>query len=177
MTHVSQSEQGHGAFSRRLFLKGASTAAATGALAGGMAAEAQPGATAAVATLRGTTKISLHINGQDLALEVEPRTTLLSALRTRLEPGLTGTKEVCDRGACGACSVQVDGALVASCMMLAVDAVGKKVTTIEGLSSGDRLDPIQQAFLKHDALQCGFCTPGMVMACKTLLEKNKNPKA
>jgi xanthine dehydrogenase YagT iron-sulfur-binding subunit len=113
------------------------------------------------------------VNGKDYRLKVEPRVTLLRALRNDLD--LTGTKEICDRGACGGCSVTIDGTLINSCMMLAVDAVGRKVGTIEGLAKGDKLDPIQEAFVKHDALQCGFCTPGMVMACKTLLESNKSP--
>jgi xanthine dehydrogenase YagT iron-sulfur-binding subunit len=117
--------------------------------------------------------ITLNVNGKDHKLKVEPRLTLLRALRNELD--LTGSKEVCDRGACGACSVHLDGMLVTSCMTLAVDAVGKKVTTIEGLAKGDKLDPIQAAFVQHDALQCGFCTPGMVMACKALLNENKSP--
>jgi aerobic-type carbon monoxide dehydrogenase small subunit (CoxS/CutS family) len=117
--------------------------------------------------------ITLNVNGKDHKLKVEPRVTLLRALRNELD--LTGSKEVCDRGACGACSVHLDGMLVTSCMTLAVDAVGKKVTTIEGLAKGDKLDPIQAAFVQHDALQCGFCTPGMVMACKALLNENKSP--
>jgi xanthine dehydrogenase YagT iron-sulfur-binding subunit len=117
--------------------------------------------------------ITLDVNGKSYKLSVEPRQTLLRALRNQLD--LTGTKEICDRGACGGCSVQLDGNLINSCMTLAVDAVGHKVTTIEALSSGDKLHPLQEAFCKHDALQCGFCTPGMVMACKTLLDKEKNP--
>lgn len=117
--------------------------------------------------------ITLTVNGKDHALSIEPRLTLLRALRNELD--LTGPKEICDRGACGGCSVLLDGVLVNACMMLAVDAAGRQVTTIEALSQGDRLDPIQTAFVKADALQCGFCTPGMVMACKALLTTNKNP--
>jgi xanthine dehydrogenase YagT iron-sulfur-binding subunit len=117
--------------------------------------------------------ITLTVNGKPRHLEIEPRVTLLRALRNDLD--LTGPKEVCDRGACGACSVHLDGKLVNSCMLLAVDAIGKKVTTIEALSENGKLHPIQQEFVKHDALQCGFCTPGMVMACKALLDKNKEP--
>ena len=113
------------------------------------------------------------MNGKDYKLKVEPRITLLRALRNDLD--LTGTKEICDRGACGGCSVQLDGMLVNSCMMLAVDAVGRKVGTIEGLAKGDKLHPLQEAFVEHDALQCGFCTPGMVMACKTLLDEQQEP--
>ncbi len=117
--------------------------------------------------------ITLNVNGKNHSLKVEPRITLLRALRNELD--LTGTKEICDRGACGGCSVLLDGKLVNSCMMLAVDAVGAKIGTIEGLAKGDKLDPIQAAFVQHDGLQCGFCTPGMVMACKALLETNKKP--
>jgi xanthine dehydrogenase YagT iron-sulfur-binding subunit len=117
--------------------------------------------------------ITLNVNGKDYRLKVEPRITLLRALRNDLD--LTGTKEICDRGSCGGCSVLVDGTLLNSCMMLAVDAVGHEVGTIEGLAEGDKLHPIQEAFVKHDALQCGFCTPGMVMACKSLLDSNKSP--
>ncbi len=117
--------------------------------------------------------ITLEVNGKKQNLQVEPRTTLLRALRNQLD--LTGTKEVCNGGACGACSVQLDGKLVNSCMVFAVDAAGRKVATIEGLSNGDKLHPIQTAFVKYDALQCGFCTPGMVMACKAILDKHKTP--
>src|SRR5262249_19594233 len=105
----------------------------------------------------GRIRIKLHINGADRALEVEPRTTLLAALRDQL--GLTGAKPVCDRGACGACTVQVGGQPVCSCMLLALDARGKPIVTIEGLEHKGQLAPIQQAFIEHDALQCGFCTP------------------
>jgi aerobic-type carbon monoxide dehydrogenase small subunit (CoxS/CutS family) len=117
--------------------------------------------------------VTLNVNGKQRHLSIEPRVTLLRALRNELD--LTGPKEICDRGACGGCSVHIDGKLVNSCMMLAVDAVGKEVTTIEALSEGGKLHPIQAEFVKADALQCGFCTPGMVMACKALLDKNKNP--
>jgi xanthine dehydrogenase YagT iron-sulfur-binding subunit len=117
--------------------------------------------------------ITLEVNGKKRPLSVEPRVTLLRALRNDLD--VTGPKEICDRGACGGCSVMIDGNLVNSCMMLAVDAVGKKITTVEGLADGDKLHPIQQEFVKFDALQCGFCTPGMVMACKAILDKNKKP--
>lgn len=117
--------------------------------------------------------VTLNVNGKVLTATIEPSTTLLDALR--MNHNLTGSKEVCDRGSCGACSVLVDGKLVVSCMMLAVDAVGSQVTTVEGLAQGDKLDPIQEAFVKHDALQCGFCTPGLVMACKAVLNSNPKP--
>ena len=118
-------------------------------------------------------KITLNINSVDTALTIDPATTLMEALRWHTP--LTGTKEVCDRGACGACSVLMDGKLINSCMMLAIDAMGSKIITIEGLSQGEKLDPLQEAFVKHDALQCGFCTPGLVLACKALLDGNPKP--
>jgi aerobic-type carbon monoxide dehydrogenase small subunit (CoxS/CutS family) len=118
-------------------------------------------------------RIMLNVNGRAREATIEPATTLLEALRVHLS--LTGTKEICDRGACGGCSVLVDGALTASCMMLATDAVGTRITTIEGLANGDTLDPIQESFVRHDALQCGYCTPGMIIAAKALLDENPRP--
>ena len=121
----------------------------------------------------GAVRIDLDINGKTMFLEVEPRTTLAEALRDWLD--LTGTKVVCDRGACSACTVWIDGQPVCSCMTLAVDAVDRPIRTIEGLAIGEKLHPVQEAFIEHDAMQCGFCTPGMIMACAALLEKNKKP--
>jgi len=106
--------------------------------------------------------VRLRINGRDQELQLEPRVSLLDALRERL--GLTGTKKGCDHGQCGACTVLIDGRRVLSCLTLAVQADGKRVTTIEGLADGERLHPMQQAFLDHDALQCGYCTPGQIMS-------------
>lgn len=117
--------------------------------------------------------VTLNINGKPLAVKVEPATTLLEALRFHLN--LTGSKEICDRGACGGCSVIVDGKLVNSCMMLALDAVGTQVTTVEGLARDGKLDPVQESFVRHDGLQCGYCTPGLVMACRALLNDNPKP--
>ena len=109
------------------------------------------------------TTIQLEINGQTQALEVEPRVTLLDALRDHLQ--LTGTKKDCDQGQCGACTVHVDGERVLSCLTLAAQAEGRKITTVEGLSGpGGELDPVQAAFLEHDAFQCGYCTPGQIMS-------------
>src|SRR5688572_3110553 len=153
---------------RRGFLGTSAAAGGVALTAGKVQAAAKPKTIAAAKT-----SLTLNVNGKARSLKIEPRVTLLRALRNELD--LTGPKEVCDRGACGACSVHIDGKLVNSCMMLAADAVGKKVTTIEALSEGDKLHPIQAEFVKNDALQCGFCTPGMVMACKAILDKNKNP--
>jgi aerobic-type carbon monoxide dehydrogenase small subunit (CoxS/CutS family) len=106
-------------------------------------------------------------------VQIEPRTTLAEALRIHL--GMTGTKIVCDRGVCSGCTVWLDKMPVNSCMTLAIDAIGHHVTTIEGISSEGEMHPLQAAFVKHDAMQCGFCTPGMVMSCAALLERNPNP--
>ncbi len=114
--------------------------------------------------------IELDVNGQRVAVKADPATTLVEVLRDTL--GLTGTKVGCDRGACSACSIWLDGDVIASCMTFALDVRGRKIVTIEGLSKGDRLHPVQQAFIEHDALQCGFCTPGMIMSCARLVERN-----
>ncbi|HXG92835.1 MAG TPA: (2Fe-2S)-binding protein [Blastocatellia bacterium] len=119
------------------------------------------------------TPIKLTINGKQLTAQVEPRVTLLDTLRNELD--LTGAKRVCDRGTCGACTVIMDGKPVYSCSVLAIEAQGKQITTVEGLMQGDKLHPIQQAFVDNDAQQCGFCTPGFVVACKAFLDKHPNP--
>jgi len=121
----------------------------------------------------GAVPIRLRVNGVEHTLDVEPRLTLLDALRDRL--ALTGTKRACDRGACGACTVLADGRPIYACTMLAVSAQGMEITTVEVLSSGDGLDPLQAAFIKHDALQCGLCTPGFLMALKAQLLRNPHP--
>lgn len=161
--------------SRRGFLKGAGLTAATTVLdtASALARDAQEAVKRSAAVGPDAIPIKLDVNGQEHAVTVEPRYTLAETLRDDLN--LTGTKVVCDRGSCSACSVWVDGVPQLACMTLAVDAVGRKITTIEGLSHGDQLHPIQAAFIKHDAMQCGFCTPGMVMSCAALLERNPHP--
>ena len=165
----------HG-FSRRTFLQTMSATAAAGSLqaaAAAAVAESRRTADEPVVNGPGPVEVVLRVNGKALKAMIEPATTLLDVLR--LEHNLTGSKEVCDRGACGACSVLVDGKLTVSCMMLAMDAVGSEVTTVEGLAQGDKLDPVQEAFIRHDALQCGYCTPGLVMASRALLNANPKP--
>jgi len=120
-----------------------------------------------------TTKVRLLINGRSHSVAVEPRNTLLYVLRERL--GMTGTKVGCERGECGACTVLIDGISRYSCLTLAVEADGREVTTIEGLSVGGRLGSVQRAFVEHDAFQCGYCTPGQVMAAEALLRRNPDP--
>jgi len=161
-----------GGMTRRDFLKSAGAAIAGTAVAGSaQAAPAAPQAEQAGAS--GTVSIALDVNGVRRALEVEPQATLVEVLRGPLD--LPGTKVGCDRGACSACTVWLDGLPVLSCMTLAVDVGERKVVTIEGLARGEELHPVQSAFIEHDAIQCGFCTPGLVMSCAALLEKNRNP--
>src|SRR4030042_5501627 len=118
-------------------------------------------------------EIRLTVNGMNYQLSIEPGRTLLEVLRENL--GLTGTKKSCNEGECGACTVIMEGKPVASCLILAVDAQGKEITTIEGIAEGEKLHPIQEAFLKHGAIQCGYCTPGMVMSAKAFLDHNPRP--
>jgi xanthine dehydrogenase YagT iron-sulfur-binding subunit len=121
----------------------------------------------------GRVPITLKVNGVEKKVAVEPRATLAEALRIDLD--LTGTKIGCDRGACSACTVWVDGTPVCACMTFALDVGARPVTTIEGLARGNTLHPVQEAFIEHDALQCGFCTPGMIMSCAALLQRNSAP--
>jgi len=118
-------------------------------------------------------ELELKINGEVYLVSIEPWKTLLEVLRETLN--LTGTKEACGKGDCGACTVLLDGKPINSCLTLAVEAQGKDILTIEGLAQGGQLHPIQQAFIKHGAIQCGFCTPGMILSAKALLDKNPHP--
>jgi carbon-monoxide dehydrogenase small subunit len=118
-------------------------------------------------------EITLNVNGNEYTLEVKSSATLLDVIREHL--GLTGTKEGCGEGECGACTVLMDGPAVNACLILAVEANGRRITTIEGLSHGEELHPIQQAFVDIGGMQCGFCTPGMILSAKVLLDKNQNP--
>ena len=162
--------------SRRKFLKGfgitsIGIAAGGEGLLGTLQASCAPGQ----GTISGTEaqEIILNVNGKSMRVMAEPRTTLADALRDQLK--LTGTKIGCERGACGACTVIIDEKTKASCMTLAIDAVGAEIETIEGLEADGKLHPIQEAFIEHDAMQCGFCTSGMVMSCKNLLDQNPKP--
>jgi xanthine dehydrogenase YagT iron-sulfur-binding subunit len=121
----------------------------------------------------GAVPVRLNVNGRPVDLRIEPRVTLLDALRMRAD--LTGNKRGCDRGTCGACTMLVDGRPVYSCSTLAIEVQGKQIRTVDGLASGDTLHPVQQAFCDKDALMCGFCTPGFIMASVGLLEKHPSP--
>jgi len=161
--------------SRRGFLKGAGlTTVGTVALQTGVLGNTLPEETLDQKSIGpDSTLIKLNVNGKIRSLAVEPRTTLASALRDSLQ--LTGTKVVCDRGACSACTVWLDGKPVNSCLTLAVEVTDREITTIEGIGSNEELHPVQQAFIDHDASQCGYCTPGMIMTATHLLEHNSSP--
>ncbi|MCI0461291.1 MAG: (2Fe-2S)-binding protein [Gemmataceae bacterium] len=171
-------KNGPGGLSRRQFLKGSGAAAAASAL--GTAplpplVAADDAADKAKATGMGpaAVRIQLNVNGQKMETNVEPRVTLLDALRNYLD--VTGCKRVCDRGSCGACTVMLDGKPIYSCTMLALEAQGKPIKTAEALISGGKLDAVPAAFAQYDAQQCGFCTPGFVVAMRAAFDKN--PKA
>ncbi|HYB53633.1 MAG TPA: 2Fe-2S iron-sulfur cluster-binding protein [Thermoanaerobaculia bacterium] len=161
------SDEPKSGFTRRDLVRGA----IVGAVVAGVAPRSAPAEPSAVGP--GAVPLELNINGQVHHLTVEPRVVLADALRDRL--GLTGTKVVCGRGACGACTVLVDGQASCSCLMLAHEVRGKRITTIEGLTRDGAPAAIQAAFVASDAMQCGFCTPGMVMSCEALLARNPRP--
>lgn len=161
---------------RREFLKGTSAVITGVAVLDTRLSAAEGGSGAAgngTAAGSGAREILLDVNGVRRTVAVEPHETLAEVLRGPLN--LTGTKIGCDRGACSACTVWLDGLPVLSCTTLAVDVGERKVVTIEGLARGEELHPVQSAFIAHDAIQCGFCTPGLVMSCAALLEKNPDP--
>jgi xanthine dehydrogenase YagT iron-sulfur-binding subunit len=154
---------------RRGFLQLMGAGAAASAASPGLSAESAAGVTDAIEV----TRLNLLINGRSHRLLVEPRWSLLFVLREKL--GLTGTKVGCERGECGACTVLIDGQPRYACMTLAVEAADKEIITVEGLMKGEALGPVQQAFLEQDAFQCGYCTPGQIMAVEGLLRSNPNP--
>jgi xanthine dehydrogenase YagT iron-sulfur-binding subunit len=155
--------------SRRDFLKSTGVGSLAATVAGAGEASAQTGPRVVGP---GEVPVQLTVNGRRVDLRIEPRVTLLDALRMRAD--LTGNKRVCDRGQCGACTMIVDGRTVYSCSTLAIEVQGKQIRTVDGLAGGNTLHPVQQAFCDVDALMCGFCTPGFVMATVALLEKTPN---
>ena len=166
--------------SRRRFLKGVGTGTVAATVAPAVligteeTAEAQQEGTITSAT------IQLNINEKVYQVEVETRTTLLTVLRDGIDTSgnnvdLTGAKLICDKGECGGCTVLIDGKPVYACMMLAMDAEGKQITTVEGIANGDALHPVQEAFIQHDAMMCGFCTPGFIVSSVALLNENRKP--
>lgn len=165
------SSSSNSGLSRRDFLKITGVSAAAPLVAGVAAVAIEPD-TAAVQG-PGKVPVALKVNGKSYNAQLEPRVTLLDALRDEFE--LTGAKRVCDRGTCGACTVLMDGKPVYSCSILAIDAQSRAITTVEGLGQPGHLHPVQQAFVDNDAQQCGFCTPGFVVACKAFLDQHPNP--
>jgi xanthine dehydrogenase YagT iron-sulfur-binding subunit len=156
--------------SRRDFIR----TVGAGGLATGVLTTVNVGAQTGVREIGpGEVPVVLTINGRKHQLAVEPRTTLLDAVRQRLN--MTGVKRVCDRASCGACTMIVDGRTVYACSILAIEAQGKVIRTVEGLATANALHPVQEAFCEHDGLMCGFCTPGLVVATTALLEKTPNP--
>jgi xanthine dehydrogenase YagT iron-sulfur-binding subunit len=166
------SKKRRSAFSRRGFLQGLGVS--SGALSTGiLESEAEAAATAGNLAGPGEVPITLTVNGKQMKTSVEPRMTLLDTLRNKLDH--TAAKRVCDRGTCGACTMIMSGKVVYSCTVLAIDAQGKQIQTLEGISAGTKPHPVSQAFVDNDAQQCGYCTPGMVMAAKGFLDRNPHP--
>jgi xanthine dehydrogenase YagT iron-sulfur-binding subunit len=168
-------QQDNSGLSRRDFLKSTSAAVSAGVVGAGAAEilRAEQAASAGKVAGPGAVPVTLRVNGAERRLELEPRVTLLDVLRDWMD--LTGAKKVCDRATCGACTVLLDGKAVYACTVLAIDAQGREITTIEGLAPEGELHPVSAAFVDNDAQQCGFCTPGFVMACKAFLDAHPNP--
>lgn len=162
--------------SRRKFLKGVGIAGAGAAITDHLWTEAEAKEQQAKPNgMSGAGAVVLNVNGTQQTVEVEPRTTLLNAMRNHLDPAVTGPKLVCDMGTCGACTVLIDDKPVYSCLVLAVDVANKKIMTAEGLGTPEKPNAVQAAFVEHDALMCGFCTPGFVTTISAYLKKNPNP--
>jgi aerobic-type carbon monoxide dehydrogenase small subunit (CoxS/CutS family) len=166
--------------SRRNFLKGVGTGTVAATVAPSVLIGSEKAADAQMGDAIANATIQLNINGKSYQVEVEARTTLLTVLRDGIDTSgsnidLTGAKLICDRGECGGCTVMVDGKTIYACMMLAIDAQDKQITTVEGLADGDDLHPVQEAFIQHDAMMCGFCTPGFIVSSAALLSENAKP--
>ena len=179
---MSEKEKKQGTnISRRSFLKGVGTGTVAATVAPSVLIGSEKTADAQqVGDAVESATIQLNINGKPYQVEVEARTTLLTVLRDGSDTSgnnvdLTGAKLICDRGECGGCTVMVDGKTVYACMMLAMDAQDKQITTVEGIADGDDLHPVQEAFIQHDALMCGFCTPGFIVSSAVLLGENTKP--
>lgn len=174
MRNSHEDPRGKPGFNRRDFLKGsgvavAATAMATAAEEAAAQQQRQPNVVSAEAA-----DVTLNVNGKEHTLKLEPRVTLLEALRNDLN--LTGCKEVCDTTNCGACTVMIDGKAVYACSRLAVEVQGKEIKTVESLRDGEKVDPVVRCFVKHDAMQCGFCTPGFVVAVRAFLDEHPSAK-
>lgn len=174
MSDFLSEDSGKRGFSRRNFLKSiGTTAVATAATQVQQAAAQLEKPNPEKALGPGAVSVKLRVNGKELSLALEPRVTLLDALRNHTD--LTGAKEVCDRGTCGACTMLLDGRPIYACMLLALEAQGHDIATVEGVARDGQLSPVQKAFLEEDALMCGYCTPGFVMSVTALLRDNPHP--
>lgn len=165
-----QDPTGKAGFSRRAFLKGSAAAATATAAALGDPAETQAATARANVLAAELQEITLNVNGTDHKVKVEPRSNLMDVLRNDLN--LTGCKDVCDTTSCGACTVIIDGKATYACSRFAVECQGTKIRTVESLRNGDQIDPVIAGFSKHDAMQCGFCTPGFVVATRAFIDQN-----
>ena len=176
-TRLTDAASDKSGVSRRGFLKGVGAAAlATETVLSKHAPAEVPIDPAGLSQpISGEVEVTLTLNGQNRKVTIEPRTTLLSAIRDRLDPPLTGPKLVCDAGTCGACTVLLDGKPVYGCSLLAIDMIGKPITTVEGIGTPDHLSPVQAAFVEKDAMMCGFCTSGFVTSITGFLNQNPNP--
>jgi xanthine dehydrogenase YagT iron-sulfur-binding subunit len=177
MASISKDKPG---VSRRGFLRGVGAAAVVADTIISRAAQAAsdipgPDGTALSEPISGQVPITLTLNGKKRSVTVEPRTTLLSAIRDRMDPPLTGPKLVCDAATCGACTVLLEGKPIYGCSVLAIDMIGKEITTVEGLGTPNHLSPVQEAFCEKDAMMCGYCTSGFVTTVTGLLKANPNP--
>lgn len=171
---MSEESSNQSQLSRRQFLGSAGAVVAAATVAGVLVTKTEAAPEAEVQSVEGegAIDVTLKVNGKSYQLKIQPRVTLLDALRERLQ--ITGPKRVCDRGNCGACTVLKDGKPIYACMMLAVDAQGSEITTVEGLGSSEKMSAMQSAFVEHDALMCGFCTPGFVVAAHAAVKGNPN---
>ncbi len=168
---IKDNDQESQRLSRRGFLKGVGAGAVATGLVKGTSETPEAAAQSSAKTVGpGSVAITLNINGEQRKLQVEPRVTLLDVLRNRLN--ITGAKKACDRGTCGACTVLMDGEVAYACSVLAIEAEGAKIATVESLGTPDQLSGVQEAFIEHDGLQCGFCTPGFVVATTDFVQKN-----
>ena len=172
MSDDKRAEKRKASYSRRDFFRTGAAGALTGSLVTGAVSTV---AAAAADSLAGPAAVSitLNVDGRDRSLQAEPRVTLLDALRNDLN--VTGAKRVCDRGTCGACTVLQDGRVVYACSVLAIDAEGSRIETVASIGSSTDLHPVQAAFVDHDASQCGFCTPGFIVAASAVLDKHPQP--
>ncbi len=171
---MSTENENESQISRRQFLGSAGAAVAAATVAGALVTKTQANPETESQSVEGVgaVEITLLVNGKTHKLKVQPRVTLLDALRERLQ--LTGAKRICDRGNCGGCTVLKDGKPIYGCMMLAIDSQGSQITTVEGLGTPEKMSSVQASFVQHDALMCGFCTPGFVMSATAAIQENPN---